>query len=465
MRAWRIFVSAYAGLLVKIVIVPSMVDVQDMSQVQQVWVVPPLRGEAKPTLYAEAKNEVHFRVCSTNYLVCIMKRLSLFFGSLPSALVLGIVSMGIFALGVRASATEYRVRIDRPPQDITACEGQTITLTVQASTDFPNPQYAFQWLHNNNPISDNSTYSGSSTNTLTISNITQSQAGQYTVIVNVTNGSVTPATAVAQVTVVPAPTITQQPQDVTVCEGQIAAMSVQVSGGLNVQYQWYANGVAVPGATASSISQTVTAQMNGLQVYCMITSDCGSIQSNTATVTVQTAPSITQQPQGGTAAIGGSFQLSVQAQGNNLQYQWYKDNQAISGATGNTYTISNVSANDAGQYKVVVTNNCGSVESDVVTVTAASVEDEAFAAGYRLRIDPQPASDHITLVMTTPTVATASVELLDMAGRTIGTLWSGVTSSSEQKIDATVVGIAPGMYRCVLRSGSYRISTPLVIVR
>jgi hypothetical protein len=242
-------------------------------------------------------------------------------------------------------------------------------------------------------------------------------------------------------------------------------MSVQVSGGLNVQYQWYAGGIAVPGATASSISQTVTAQMNGLQVYCRITSDCGSIQSNTATVTVQTAPSITQQPQGGTAAIGGSFQLSVQAQGNNLQYQWYKDNQAISGATGNTYTISNVSANDAGQYKVVVTNNCGSVESNVVTVTAASVEDEAFAAGYRLRIDPQPASDHITLVMTTPTAATASVELLDMAGRTIGTLWNGVTSSSEQKIDATVVGIAPGIYRCVLRSGSYRISTPLVIVR
>jgi len=411
----------------------------------------------------EKKAFYQFSPCSTTFR-CIMKRLSSFVGGLlPGALVLGMV--GIVLFGVRASATEYRVRIDQPPQDITVCVGQTVTLTVQASTNYPNPQYGFQWLYNNTPISDNSTYSGSSTNTLTISNITQNEAGQYTVIVSVTNGTVTPATAVAQVTVIPGPTITQQPQNVTVCEGQIAAMSVQVSGGLNVTYQWYAGGMPVPGATASSISQTATAQMNGLQVYCKITSDCGSIDSDPATVTVGTAPTITQQPQGGTAAIGGSFQLSVQAQGDNLQYQWYKDNQPISGATNSTYTITNVTANDAGQYKVVVTNNCGTVESSVVTIATASVEDEAYAAGYRLRVDPQPASDHVTLVLTTPSATTATIELLDMAGRTVGTLWQGLVSGAEQKLDASVISVAPGMYRCVLRSGRYQISTPLVIVR
>ncbi len=434
-----------------------------MVRLRQMLVVP-LLGGVRMAPEISTNNAHQFPLCSTTFR-CIMKRFSSFFGSLPAAVVIGLVSFGILLSGVRATATEYRVRIDQPPQDITACVGQTVTLTVQASTDYPNPQYAFQWLLNNTPISDNSTYSGSSTNTLVISNISQNEAGQYTVIVSVTNGTVTPATAVAQVTVVPGPTITQQPQDVTVCEGQLAAMSVQVTGGLNVQYQWYANNVAVPGATSSSISQTATAQMNGLQVYCKITSDCGSIDSDPATLTVETAPVITQQPQGGTAAIGGNFQLSVQAQGNNLQYQWYKDNQAISGATGSTYTISNVTANDAGDYKVMVTNNCGSVESSVVTIATASVEDEAYAAGYRLRVDPQPAADQLTLVLSTPSTATASVELLDMTGRTLGTLWHGLTSGAEQKLDVNVGNVAPGMYRCVLRSGGYQISTPLLIVR
>ncbi|MCX7930534.1 MAG: immunoglobulin domain-containing protein [Chlorobi bacterium] len=394
-----------------------------------------------------------------------MKRLSSAFGSVPAVLVLGLVSMGVFLFGVQSWATEYRVTITQPPQDVTVCEGQTVTLTVQATTNYPNPQYGFQWLYNNTPISDNSTYSGSTTNTLVISNISQNEGGQYTVVVSVTNGTVIPATAVVQVTVVPAPTIQQQPQDVTVCEGQIAAMSVQVSGGLNVTYQWYANATAVPGATTSSISQTATAQMNGLQVYCRITSDCGAINSNTATLTVQTAPVITQQPQGGTANVGGSFQLNVQAQGNNLQYQWFKNNQPISGATSSTYTISNITANDAGNYKVTVTNNCGTVESSVITITVASIEEETLAAGYRLHLNPQPANDNITIVVTTPTTEAVSIDLLDVNGRTVGTVWSGIIAGSEQKINASVSTVAAGLYRCVLRSGGYRLSVPLVIVR
>jgi hypothetical protein len=399
---------------------------------------------------------------------CIMKRFRSFVGAVSAAVVTSIVCAGLL-LGVHTPAfgEDYSVRIDQAPQDVTACEGQTVTLTVQASTNFPNPQYTFQWLDGQgNPISNGGKYSGATTNTLTISNISQAEEGQYTVVVGVSNGQVRPATAIARVTVVPAPTVTQQPQDVTVCEGQIAAMSVQVSGGLNVRYQWYANNVPVPGATSSSISQTVTAQMNGLQVYCKIISDCGEVNSNTATVTVETAPSITQQPQGGTAAIGRSFQITVQATGTApLQYQWFKDGQAITGATSNTYTITNVTQNDAGRYKVVVTNRCGTAESQEVQVQTASVEDEAIAAGFWLSVAPMPASGAITVVVTSPVAAPATVEVIDISGRSVGTIWNGLLSGGEQKLEASIEGIAPGAYRCILRSGTYRLSTPLIIVR
>ncbi|GIV49605.1 MAG: hypothetical protein KatS3mg038_0126 [Candidatus Kapaibacterium sp.] len=390
------------------------------------------------------------------------------FRSLLGAVSSGIACAGLFVVMLSSAfGEEYSVRIDQAPQDVTVCEGQSVTLTVQASTNFPNPQYTFQWLdEQGNRISDGGKYSGATTNTLTISNISQAEAGQYTVVVGVSNGQVRPATAIARVTVVPGPTVTQQPQDVTICEGQIAAMSVQVSGGLNVRYQWYANNDPVPGATSSSISQTATAQMNGLQVYCKIISDCGEVNSNTATVTVETAPTITQQPQGGTAAIGQSYQISVQATGTApLQYQWFKDGQAITGATSNTYTITNVTQNDAGRYKVVVTNRCGTVESQEVQVQAASVEDEAIAAGFRLSVAPMPANGTVTVLVTSPIAASATVEVMDLSGRTVGTIWNGMLSSGEQTLEANVAGMAPGAYRCILRSGTYRLSTPLIIVR
>ncbi|MCX7937048.1 MAG: immunoglobulin domain-containing protein [Bacteroidota bacterium] len=397
-----------------------------------------------------------------------MKRFTNLICSLGVGAILGIIVLSLVAgITTQVSATEYKITIVQSPQDVTVCEGQNVTLSVQATTDYPNAQFGYQWLFENRPLTDGGKYSGTTTNTLTISNVSSAEAGDYTVVVSVTNATgVNPVTALARVTVIPAPTITQHPQDVTVCSGQQATMSVTVTGGLNVRYQWYVAGVAVPGETRSSISRTVDETLNGAQVYCRISSDCGDITSNTATLTVETPPTITRQPQGGTAAIGRSFQMTVQATGTApLQYQWFKDNQPISGATSNTYTITNVTANDAGQYKVVITNRCGTVESEVVTVQALSAEEEAFIAGYRLRIDPSPASESATVVLTTPTAAPAMIEVVDLSGRTVATLWSGVSGGAEQKIETNVAFLAPGMYRCILRSGTYRLSAPLVIVR
>ena len=53
--------------------------------------------------------------------------------------------------------------------------------------------------------------------------------------------------------------------------------------------------------------------------------------------------------------------------------QWYKDGNAISGATGLTYTRADVTAADAGVYKAVAQDDFGDViaDSTAVTVTGA----------------------------------------------------------------------------------------------
>ena len=88
--------------------------------------------------------------------------------------------------------------------------------------------------------------------------------------------------------------------------------------------------------------------------------------------TVVTAPTITTQATSQTVATGKSITLSVAASGSNLKYQWYKDGNAISGATASAYTISSAAAADAGSYYVVVSNSAGTVTGNAVTLTVAA---------------------------------------------------------------------------------------------
>ncbi len=90
-------------------------------------------------------------------------------------------------------------------------------------------------------------------------------------------------------------------------------------------------------------------------------------------------PTITLQPQPATACTGGSAAFSVSATGSGtLSYQWQK-NQAnlsngghYSGVTNATMSISSADANDAANYRCVVTDSNGSSTSNEAALTVIS---------------------------------------------------------------------------------------------
>ena len=76
------------------------------------------------------------------------------------------------------------------------------------------------------------------------------------------------------------------------------------------------------------------------------------------------APSISMQPEGGTALKGSSVTLGVVAWGTApLHYQWRLDGAVLEGQTNSSLVLSQVQPNQAGTYTVVVSNSVGSVES------------------------------------------------------------------------------------------------------
>ena len=83
-----------------------------------------------------------------------------------------------------------------------------------------------------------------------------------------------------------------------------------------------------------------------------------------------TPPAITIPPVSKSVAIGSNASFNLTATGTApLSYQWSKGASAIVGATTSSYSIAAVTTNDAGNYKVVITNSAGSITSSVATLT------------------------------------------------------------------------------------------------
>ena len=77
--------------------------------------------------------------------------------------------------------------------------------------------------------------------------------------------------------------ISRQPASIAaMCEGDNILLSVQASG-TNITYQWYHNGTAITGATDNEYSAIYHSGLEG-DYYVEITTDCGTIASNTVTV-------------------------------------------------------------------------------------------------------------------------------------------------------------------------------------
>ncbi|MTH14697.1 PQQ-dependent sugar dehydrogenase [Flavobacterium sp. LC2016-01] len=83
------------------------------------------------------------------------------------------------------------------------------------------------------------------------------------------------------------------------------------------------------------------------------------------------APTIVNHPLSQSIMETKPVTFTVSASGVGLTYQWQYNNANINGATAASYTIPNVTAANAGNYRVVVTNTAGNVTSNnaVLTVT------------------------------------------------------------------------------------------------
>ena len=178
-----------------------------------------------------------------------------------------------------------------------------------------------------------------------------------------------------------------QPADRDVVEGQSTVFELGTLAGTEpYTFQWYKDAAPIEGALGRRLEIPVVLLEHAGTYSVEVSNASGSVRSREALLTTS-ADAVSffndTQPMDQTIVQGESFVLSVEVAGSPiLSYQWYKGDVSLDLATNAYYDIDAASAEDAGEYHVVVSNRVNSLSSRKATIVV-------------LTDDNAPSIDHV----------------------------------------------------------------------
>ena len=172
-------------------------------------------------------------------------------------------------------------------------------------------------------------------------------------------------------------TITEHPTSLSILDGDSALFTVYASSsdGQEINYQWFFNGTSIGGATTASYAiESSSLSDQGEYSVSLSTSDIN--KTTQASLSIEAAPEpviaveISLQPFSQAAYINESLTLNVSATGSGtISYQWRKNGTPLLGKTSSYLDFASLRLEDNAQYDVIISNEAGSVISNIASVT------------------------------------------------------------------------------------------------
>ena len=286
-----------------------------------------------------------------------------------SALDAGSYSVSVSNPAGEASSTGALVVVKLVPrlrnveENLAVKEGEAFVLTAAVTGAEP---LSYVWSKGGTVVA------GQTAANLSVASAALLDAGVYAV--EVRNAVGVASARVATVTVQALPRIVTQPVSIDAVEGATALLRVAATGASPLGYQWYKDGVALPGQTDAMLSLgPLSESIHGGTYNVQVSNPVGRVFSGNAGVVVRDALRITTQPASAELALGARGTFSVVASGAApLSYQWYKDGAALPPSTDDTLLVASVGKYAIGDYSVVVKDRFGnSVRSEAAALTVA----------------------------------------------------------------------------------------------
>ena len=172
-------------------------------------------------------------------------------------------------------------------------------------------------------------------------------------------------------------TVTISPATSTLDVGQYVIISV-VNPYSAFTYIWYLDGSVVSGANQASYKFTPQSPGN-YQIYVNVTNGTQQANSNTATVSVNSALAVTISPMSEKVYVGQTvtFQSTVTGGTGDFQYLWYL-NGSVTSTTTSSYILT--PAGNATYYVYVIVNDIGTTNGVPSTPTVQSSTAQIIAA-------------------------------------------------------------------------------------
>ena len=275
---------------------------------------------------------------------------------------------------------------------MTVEEGQSAVFET-AATGFPEPTVQWEVL----PSGANlwKALAGATSDRLTVlAPKTTEDGAQYRATFKNVAGKAT--TSTATLTIHKAPVVTAQPTSRAVEVGQSTTFEAAASGYPTPGVQWAAStdgGLTwqlIEGAISPRLTiANATASQSGSEYRAVFSSVAGVIYSRPATLTVQAAPVITEQPASTIVEVGQDASFQAEATGfptPTLQWEVSSDGGTtwgpIEGATSDRLTVEDAELAQSGHvYRAVFTNSAGRLLSGAATLTVVTSHYAAVAWG------------------------------------------------------------------------------------
>ncbi|MDQ1265769.1 MAG: hypothetical protein QG635_921, partial [Bacteroidota bacterium] len=170
-----------------------------------------------------------------------------------------------------------------------------------------------------------------------------------------------------------------------------------------------------------------------------------------------------------TVISGSSFIFTIQTQGRDLTYQWYKKGMEIFGATDSSYSFSQLSYFDEGDYYVIVKGYCGddtSRAAHLTVDTTTGIFDIIYGnSGIELTsADYNYNASNIELSIESVLAAPAEYYIINTLGE-IALKGNIELFQGANNLTIPAGNISSGIYFIIIKSSSQNIKGIIAIIR